>query len=246
MSSAPSASSAPSPSSNKWALKSALRVLTVILVPCVVMLALNEFTMPLLMMLAPVTPTTPHVAYYPSAHTHEALTDPKLAFFFGGQGIYATSELFKCLTAMESLSKIGGWKGDVYFLISNTYCLPEDVMHKLQNKNVHIVKVDEQNSKSWIPSKQRNEEKMNIKMQILQYIPKDSPIEVVMWYDCDVLFVVPGCVATMIRNKPKITPQNPLFITLGSGIGVHVGSFSASPQHSGPALDLWSDNIVQV
>jgi len=66
-----------------------------------------------------------------------------------------------------------------------------------------------------------------------------------MWYDCDVLFVVPGCVATMIRNKPKITPQNPLFITLGSGIGVHVGSFSASPQHSGPALDLWSDNIVQ-
>jgi hypothetical protein len=38
--------------------------------------------------------------------------------------------------------------------------------------------VDEQNSKSWIPSKQRNEEKMNIKMQILQYIPKDSPIEV--------------------------------------------------------------------
>ena len=39
------------------------------------------------------------------------ITDPSMAFFFGGTGIYETIELFKCLMAMESLSKVGGWKG---------------------------------------------------------------------------------------------------------------------------------------
>lgn len=67
--------------------------------------------------------------------------DNQTAFVFGATGIYSTSELFKCMSAIESLSTIGGWGGHVYLLLDQTTCLNKDAIKKLPNKNIHIINI---------------------------------------------------------------------------------------------------------
>lgn len=164
--------------------------------------------------------------------------DSKMAFVFGGQGVYESSELFKCLAAMESLSKIGGWKGHIYFLMGSTACLPSGKLHDLiENNNIHVVKVTEQEVPSIMPRRQNNELRMAIKTEIWKYV--DPAIETVLWYDCDVLFVHEGCVAEMVRKKPLISDEKPFYLSWP----VHVGSFASSPTISGKYLEVWRKGL---
>jgi hypothetical protein len=171
--------------------------------------------------------------------------DNKTAFAFGGQGIYSTTELFKCLSAIESLSKIGGWKGDIYFLVDNTQCIEEQHMKSLGNENIHIVKVNNERTQNVnlknrkLFNQQPFERSMAIKTLILDYI-KSPTVELVLWYDCDVLFVKPDCVAEMLKNKPMITKEKPIFLSKPT----HVGSVAVNKTLSQQALKLWHDNII--
>lgn len=180
-------------------------------------------------------------------HTQARHFDNKTAFAFGGQGIYSTTELFKCFSAMESLSKIGGWKGDIYFLVDHEDCIDKNLLKSFDNKNIHIVKVKNERKDSSTGSstsrrlfnQQPFERSMAIKTLILNHI--ESPtVELVVWYDCDVLFVKKDCVAEMLSKKPEITKQRPIFISMDN----HVGSVAVNKSVSHDALKLWHDGIL--
>jgi hypothetical protein len=70
--------------------------------------------------------------------------DNETAFVFGAVGIYSTTELFKCMSAMESLSKVGGWRGPIYLLIDQESCLDQKLIKSFPNKNIHIVHVQKE------------------------------------------------------------------------------------------------------
>ena len=82
---------------------------------------------------------------------------------------------FKCLSAIESLSKIGGWKGDIYFLIGNTKCLTDDAIESLETQNVHIIPIHEEHGYGILPNRNNNERKMEIKFDAWKYIAKLNP-----------------------------------------------------------------------
>lgn len=181
--------------------------------------------------------------------------DNQTAFVFGATGIYSTSELFKCMAAIESLSKIGGWDGHVYLLLDSDSCLDRKFIKSLPNKNVHVVPIKKErrrklrtdmqyesfNSTSTrriLMNSQPFERSMAVKMHLLDYLP--SHIQYAAWYDCDVLFVKPGCAKDMVDKKPPITPQKPIFTTLPG----HVGAFVVKTDVSQPALKQWHDTIL--
>ena len=160
---------------------------------------------------------------------------------FGGQGVYETTELFKCLSAIESLSKIGGWKGDIYFLIGNTKCLTDDAIESLETQNVHIIPIHEEHGYGILPNRNNNERKMEIKFVAWKYIAKSNPkIKTFVWYDCDVLFIYQGCVAKMLTKIPIITDDQPFFLHNG-----HVGTFLASPTISAKYFEEWRNTLYQ-
>jgi len=167
--------------------------------------------------------------------------DDKTAFVFGAQGVYVTTELFKCLGAIESLSKIGGWKGDIYFMMPDTTCLTRDVMERFESNNVHIITVkDTSPSFEFRPNRNNNEIKMQIKFEMDKIYAKNPKLELLVWYDCDVMFIKEGCVAHMIANKPVITDEQPIIIPRE----FHVGSFLINPQISLKYINQWRKALL--
>lgn len=76
-----------------------------------------------------------------TGYPHGGVDDNKTAFVFGATGIYSTSELFKCMSSIESLTKIGGWKGSIYLLMDKDTCLNKKLLKSFPNQNIHIVPV---------------------------------------------------------------------------------------------------------
>jgi len=77
------------------------------------------------------------------------------------------------------------------------------------------------------------ERSMAVKMTILQHLRPS--IEFAVWYDCDVLFFKPGCVAEKMLRQPLdglITAQAPIAIPFE----FHVGSFAVKQGVSNSAL----------
>ena len=62
-----------------------------------------------------------------SSNKTSQLPIQNFAFVFGGLGAYAKLEAFKCLLAVESLVKVGGYKGDVYFITEPKACVPTQI-----------------------------------------------------------------------------------------------------------------------
>ena len=160
----------------------------------------------------------------------------KLAFVFSALGVFENLELFKCLMAMESLSKVGSWKGDIYFLVGSTRYIPSNIQQILETGNIHVIKVDEI-SPSYFFYESSNEVRMLNKMKIIDYVK--SAAETIVYYDCDVLFVNKGCVQTMIDNIPPLSQQYPIAI---SG-GCHIGSFVVDRRYSKEALHAWGSAL---
>lgn len=74
--------------------------------------------------------------------SHMSYNDNRTAFVFGATGTYARTELFKCMTALESLITIGGWGGDVYLLIDDISCLNMELIKSWGNPNIHVVPIN--------------------------------------------------------------------------------------------------------
>ncbi len=83
------------------------------------------------------TPTDFHTRHY-----REGINDNETAFVFGGTGIYTTSEMFKCMAAVETLATIGGWGGNIYLLLDDDSCLDKKIFASLPNKNIHVVQIE--------------------------------------------------------------------------------------------------------
>ena len=211
----------------------------------------------------------------------KTFNDPTVAFVFGATGVYSTSELFKCASAMESLVKIGGWVGHIYLLIDDTSCLNKDWLNGLKKLNPHISIIHigkslatstsntEANSKTHTSgavsgtvhgghgnhSHTRNshhirrtllnsqpfEHSMAIKTHILDFLAPQ--VQIAIWYDCDVIFGIPGCVRHMLHDYPlhqNITEHKPIWIPHE----YHVGSFAVKQDVSLSALIQWRDAIL--
>jgi hypothetical protein len=192
-----------------------------------------------------------------SGHVH----DRSMAFVFGSTVSYNYLESFKCKAAIEALSKVGGFKGSIYLLASDEQCYNQDELRKSsQNSNVHVINIkkdyqkimdshpdpseilSEKDMEVAIPAgSPRYQKAMTVKTMLLDYI-NDSRIDTVLWYDCDVLAVRPGCVADMVKNKPKITKEDPIHVKKFP----LVATIAASPQHSREALLKWRKTIIAV
>lgn len=173
---------------------------------------------------------------YVEMNNWKGIESPKIAFVFSALGVFENLELFKCLMAMESLSKIASWKGDIYLLIGNTRYVPKKLHQILETGRIHVVKVDEI-SPSYFLRDSSNEKRMLNKMKILDYVK--SSAEAIVYYDCDILFVNQGCVQTMIDNIPQLSPEYPI-ATNGH---CHVGSFIVDKRYSVEALHKWGETL---
>jgi hypothetical protein len=200
---------------------------------------------------------------YPPQHFYD---DNETAFVFGGNGVYATSELFKCLSAVESLSTTAGWSGHIYLILDRTTCLDKNFIKSLPNKNIHVVVLDKarrrlRESEAWnetldfedlemspadLPPSHRHllnakrfQRAMGVKMHVLDYLPPH--IKYAAWYDCDVVFPKPGCARDMVRVKPPFTKDKPIFLRKND----FVGSFVAHRDFSGPALKAWHAKLME-
>jgi len=193
--------------------------------------------------------------------------DNQTAFVFGATGMYSTSELFKCMSAVESLSTVGGWGGHVYVLVDQSECINKDMIKKLPNKNIHIIHVNKErrrrlrdaddNSPAYgnmssarhghhkhghrhLLTDQPFQRAMAVKMHALEYLPEH--IQYAVWYDCDVLFVKPQCVRTMLEHKPALSYEKPFFLRQNN----HVGTFVVHKEYSQKALQVWHDKLLEV
>lgn len=190
--------------------------------------------------------------------------DNKTAFVFGATGVHATTELFKCTSAIESLVKIGGWSGDVYLLIDDTSCLDPKLMASIPNSNIHVVPIIDEWSRRRLhdmPNHNRErsgevflrrrrllnnnnaaaqpiEQSSAIKTHILDYV--EPKIELAIWYDCDVIFALPGCVKKMLQTPLAITKDKPFAIAEK----YHLGTLAAKQNISNAALVQWREKIL--
>lgn len=186
--------------------------------------------------------------------------DNKTAFVFGATGVYSTTELFKCISAIESLVKIGGWSGDIYLLIDDTSCLDPKLMASVPNANIHVVPItDEWTRRRLHGAPYRDDSDIThrrllnnnnaaapksiqhsaaIKTHILDYV--NPNIEVALWYDCDVIFARPGCVKKMIQTPLPITTAKPFAIAERH----HLGTFAVKQNVSNNALLQWREKIL--
>lgn len=179
--------------------------------------------------------------------------DGETAFVFGANGIYSTYELFKCMASIESLSSIAGWAGPVYLLIDQTSCLDRELISSFPNKNIHVIKVNKDRrrlrNEFWdenvnvtsrnLLNQQPFQRAMAVKTHLLDFLP--SNIKYAAWYDCDILFIKPGCVKGMLDNKPPITKEKPLFVRQDN----FVGMFVAKAGESNHALEQWREKLLQ-
>lgn len=197
--------------------------------------------------------------------SHALFNDNKTAFVFGATGIYSTTELFKCTSAIESLVKIGGWSGDIYLLIDDTTCLDRKLIASIPNPNIHIIpftgETDDSNKhnkhqqlrhlqgmpnlnetavnqRRMLFNSQPFERSMAIKTHILDYVKPN--IETAIWYDCDVIFALPGCVKKMVTVPLAITKKQPFAIPQR----YHVGTFAVKKNESNQALIQWREKIL--
>ena len=209
-------------------------------------------------------------AYYPPSklcrsgtndtRTLGAATPGNFGFVFGGLGGYARLEAFKCVLAIESLVRVAGYDGDVYFITENiaSSCVPsqEELRARLGYDRVHVVYVDEGSPSPFekssdaertngTRSRRRPLRKylrdMSIKMDIFDYLPKR--IEVAAWYDCDVVFGVHGCARNNLMCAiPEFSHATPMYTSLGSA-GWHVGSFMVHRVFSAKLLREWKEEF---
>jgi len=189
----------------------------------------------------------------------EYFNDGKTAFVFGSTGTYARTELFKCMSAIESLITIGGWGGDIYLLIDDTSCLDSKIIHSWNNQNIHIIPISRAHSRKLgndtstfehrnsTTIRRRNllntqpfERSMSIKMNILSHL--QPSVQYALWYDCDVIFAKQNCVKEMFKQPLDniITKEKPIAIPFE----FHVGSFAVKQGVSNAALHAWSETLL--
>ena len=182
-------------------------------------------------------------------------TPGNFGFVFGGLGGYARLEAFKCLLAIESLVRVAGYDGDVYFITENTTssCVPsqEELRLRLGYDRVHVTYIDAASrlGKSNLESTDGEKKRplrtylrdMAIKMEIFDYLPKH--IEVAAWYDCDVVFGIHGCAQNNLMCAiPKFSYATPMYTSLGS-TAWHVGSFMVHRVYSKNMLREWKEEL---
>ena len=191
----------------------------------------------------------------PAAQTQgmPPVTDPKLAFVFGAVGPYSRKLSKKCLAAVESLSLIGGWQGDVYLMTDDEQCFDEESIRRdAKNENVHLVRVDMDDDRDRLQTAEeghrrlrfptgstRYQSNMAVKTKILEVL--NPEVEIALWYDCDVLAVRPGCIHDVVAEKPRITADKPFLLSRDR----HVGSFAVHATHSKDALLEWRKGIYE-
>ena len=85
-----------------------------------------------------------------SSNETSQLPTQNFAFVFGGLGAYAKLEAFKCLLAVESLVKVGGYKGDVYFITEPKACVPTQIELRtlLNYDKVYVLSKDDESKLS--------------------------------------------------------------------------------------------------
>lgn len=221
-------------------------------------------------------------------HVHDETT----AFVFGSTERFSNLESFKCKAAVESLSKIAGFKGSIYLLSRHEQCFDQSELREtVENGNVHVINVANDYDtiiRGKIPSREKKIDSVAssnapsrrglradynhstrgrsipptlsrnlaagpsstfslfvngntdiMKTMMLDYID-DSKIETVIWYDCDSLAVRTGCAADMIKFKPQLSAQNPVFVKDLN----ELSTIAVSPKFSKEALLRWREAIL--
>ena len=186
-----------------------------------------------------------------SSNKTSQLPTQNFAFVFGGLGAYAKLEAFKCLLAVESLVKVGGYKGDVYFITEPKACVPTQIeLRKLLNYDkVYVLSKDDESKLSGESSFSNRRVKkkkkistylkdMSVKMDIFQFLPER--IQIAAWYDCDVVFGVQDCVKNnLLCDIPAFSSKVPMY----NSAGWHLGSFMVHRKYSRDLLRMWKEEL---
>lgn len=181
-----------------------------------------------------------------SQNFHPKKTPSNFAFVFGGLGGYAKLESFKCLLALESLIKVGGYEGDVYFITEKESCVPtqQELRRKFQYNNLHVIYKEDY--KDMIPPHYEGKkiprylQDMSIKQDLFHYLPKK--IQVAAWYDCDVVFGVKDCIKrNLLCALPKLNDELVIF----NSAGWHMGSFMVHRDYSKKLLKDWKEELFK-
>lgn len=189
-----------------------------------------------------------------SSNKTSQLPTQNFAFVFGGLGAYAKLEAFKCLLAVESLVKVGGYKGDVYFITEPKACVPTQIeLRKLLNYDkVYVLSKDDESKLSGESSfsNRRIKKKkkistylkdMSVKMDIFQFLPER--IQIAAWYDCDVVFGVQDCVKNnLLCDIPAFSSKVPMY----NSAGWHLGSFMVHRKYSRDLYECGRKNCLRV
>jgi hypothetical protein len=186
-----------------------------------------------------------------SSNKTSQLPTQNFAFVFGGLGAYAKLEAFKCLLAVESLVKVGGYKGDVYFITEPKACVPTQIeLRKLLNYDkVYVLSKDDESKlsgESYFSNRRIKKKKkistylkdMSVKMDIFQFLPER--IQIAAWYDCDVVFGVQDCVKNnLLCDIPAFSSKVPMY----NSAGWHLGSFMVHRKYSRDLLRMWKEEL---
>jgi len=184
-------------------------------------------------------------------HLETSSSPSNFAFVFGGLGGYAKLEAFKCLLAIESLVKVGGYEGDVFFITEPGACVPtvEQLRERLDYDKVYILNKDESKSSDVNSHRSKRSERknkklstylkdMSVKMDIFQHLPER--IEIAAWYDCDVVFGVQDCVKNnLLCDIPTFSSKVPMY----NSAGWHLGSFMVHRKYSQDLLRMWKEEL---
>lgn len=126
-----------------------------------------------------------------------------------------------CPAAIESLSRIGGWTGDVYLISDRLDCFDKDEIVRnaeMKEDKLHIVSVDDDFSSGGYDFKHKDiglrqvrVKSFAMKTKLFNYV--DENIEKIAYVDCDVLFSIPGCANDFAQSQDNHWKDSPFGFT---------------------------------
>lgn len=160
--------------------------------------------------------------------------DGRVGFVFSATDRYAQGMSYRCVAAIESLVRVGGWSGPVYLMVSRgKECLDEGHLRQVTgSQNVHVVhdfytvlrgmpNVFPDLPRSFYPGSAKSVKGAMIDIVGLLHseagidgrTAPGPPPDVLIYHDCDKVVARPGCIADMLRVPLPFGPDKRFYVS---------------------------------
>jgi len=151
----------------------------------------------------------------------------RVGFVFSATDRYAQGMAYRCVAAVESLVRIGGWSGPVYLMASRgRECLDEEHLRRVTGSdNVHVVHdfytvlrgmadIFPNLPRSFYPGSAKSVKGAMVDIVARLHstgidgrVARGAPPDVLIYHDCDKVVAQPACIAQMLRVPLPFGPD---------------------------------------